>query len=179
MCRALTLALATLTLAPLACAPPCPGGKGCPLAATGPSGGPLPLCLAGAWKNASTGSCRPIPCSPDAGPPECGRDDCTQHGYLVFDPTSDDSNRGVVSQGNFVRSDFASTSSAVIPPTRGTYSIADGKLVWGSSPQIVTCSATQLVLGEVALKLRASEAETLALRQQLSGSGTWTAQPAP
>jgi hypothetical protein len=97
----------------------------------------------------------------------------------VFEPASDDSSRGVVSQGNFVRSDVASTSSAVIPPTRGAYSIADGKLVWGSSPQIVTCSATQLVLGEVALKLRASETEKSALRQQLSGSAIWTAQPSP
>jgi hypothetical protein len=177
--------IACLALAACNCEPPraCENG-GCLLVAKGEDAGVLENCVTGAWRSyGGGGACAPIPCRPDAGPPECGRADCSKYAYSVYLPDVDGGSAGTVFQSSFILSASAQTWSAVIPPDRYAYVAAQGTLFTdgGSGPRQIdaTCTAQQLVIGGAALKIRSSPAEAAALEVLMRDSGVWSGLPAP
>lgn len=180
------LGVATTMLFLVACgeAKKCLDASDCPLQAQGADAGSLSECVAGAWRAyGDGGSCRPIPCRADGGGPlECGQVDCVQQVFTVFVPASSGS-AGIMFGGSYVASPSASTWSSTVVADRYEYSVDGSKLMTdnGTGPrsQEVTCTAEQLVLGQFALKIRASAVESAALRRLMIDGGTWSNLPYP
>lgn len=183
--RWLRLATAALAACVLGCPPDrCPPGRFCALVASGTDAGPLTACLPGAWRAyGDGGSCFPIPCRTDGGGPgECGQADCVQQSFTVFVPGATASS-GRMFGGGYISSATAGTWTNLIRPEEWSYGIEGAQLITdgGSGPrsQPVTCTAQELVLGEIALKVRLTENEAAALRALVLDGGTWVSLPHP
>lgn len=158
-------------------------GPTCFLEARGADAGSLSDCIPGAWRAyGDGGSCAPIPCRADGGgPQECAWADCVQQVYTVFMPAA--GSGGTMFLGSYVASATAGTWSSTIAAERVTYTVEGSRLVTdnggGPRSQEVTCTAEQLVLGQIALKSRASAVESVALRALMIDGGTWSGLPYP
>ena len=162
----------------------CPDAPGCLVVATGDDAGTQKECVAGGWRAAgSGGSCSPIPCRLDGGPAECLHVDCAKHPYTLFVPDSPAAVTGTMFTGAFTYSATGGVWSSVTVPDRFSYSIEGSQLLTsgtsGTAAQHITCTVQQLVLGQLAVKVRLDADASKELEALVLDAGTWTSRPYP